>query len=113
MAAKCYHPFRVGKLAPAERAVAVSERFRSGPRTWHVRPRQTGIPKREPMPDTRRRTFILALGAAVTTAAFAACPLAARAQQPPMPVIGFLNPASSDTFSDRVGAFRQGLKDTG
>jgi putative ABC transport system substrate-binding protein len=65
------------------------------------------------MPDMRRRTFILALGAAVTTAAFAACPLAARAQQPPMPVIGFLNSASSDTFADRLGAFRQGLKDTG
>jgi ABC-type uncharacterized transport system substrate-binding protein len=56
----------------------------------------------------RRRAFILALGGA-------ACvwPLAARGQQPAMPVIGFLDIRPSDAMSDRLRAFRQGLKDTG
>jgi putative ABC transport system substrate-binding protein len=56
----------------------------------------------------RRREFLGAVGGLA-----AVWPLAARAQQPSMPVIGFLNPASPEAVADRVRAFRQGLKDTG
>jgi putative ABC transport system substrate-binding protein len=47
------------------------------------------------------------LGAAV------AWPMTARAQQPSMPVVGFLNPTSADSNSDRLRGFHRGLKDAG
>jgi putative tryptophan/tyrosine transport system substrate-binding protein len=56
----------------------------------------------------RRRDFIKIVGSAVVT-----LPLAARAQQQAMPVIGFLNAASAEGFGPMVNAFRQGLKELG
>jgi putative ABC transport system substrate-binding protein len=56
----------------------------------------------------RRREFITAIAATAT-----AWPLSARAQQPPMPVIGFLHSASPGPHADLVRAFRQGLNETG
>ena len=56
----------------------------------------------------RRREFVVTLGGAA-----AAWPLAARAQQATMPMIGLLHPLSPNTYGDRLGIFHRGLKDSG
>src|SRR5262245_52339228 len=55
----------------------------------------------------KRREFLGVLGGV------AAWPLAARAQQQAMPVIGLLDPRTPDAISERLRGFRQGLKETG
>jgi putative tryptophan/tyrosine transport system substrate-binding protein len=55
----------------------------------------------------KRRAFIAGLGGAV------ALPHVARAQEPAIPLVGFLNSASPEVFADRLRAFHHGLKDIG
>jgi putative tryptophan/tyrosine transport system substrate-binding protein len=55
-----------------------------------------------------RREFISLLGGATAAWSFTA-----RAQQPPMPVIGFLSGVSASTFAPMIAAFHKGLKETG
>ena len=56
----------------------------------------------------RRREFITVFGGAA-----AAWPITVRAQQPVMPVVGFINPASPQTYTRQLAAFLQGLRETG
>jgi len=56
----------------------------------------------------RRRDFIALVGSSV-----AGWPIAARAQQPAMPVIGFLYGQSADPFAHRLRGFHRGLKEIG
>ena len=56
----------------------------------------------------RRREFVMLMGGAAVS-----WPLAARAQQPVMPAVGLLEIRSPETITERLRAFRQGLKETG
>src|SRR5262245_14869157 len=75
---------------------------------WWWRCRSATWGKHMPRGRFNRRDLISGLAVAASV-----WPLAARAQQPAMPVIGMLDSRSPDALMDRLRGFRQGLKDTG
>jgi putative tryptophan/tyrosine transport system substrate-binding protein len=60
----------------------------------------------------RRREVIALFGGAVAASSLLH-PRAVRAQQPALPVVGFINGGSPDAFTREVAAFRKGLDETG
>src|SRR5438094_1223001 len=100
----CRPRFRTIQVRPKD--VRVLPEQPEGAVTWHYSGfgRAGGVP----MLDMRRREFIALIGGAA-----AAWPIAARAQQPAAPVVGWLGSTPAEAQAHFAAAFREGLADEG
>src|SRR5262245_1935373 len=101
----CCCSARISSLAPRERPASATRR------AHRCRGCSLGLGDRMDLRQWKRRELVTLLGGAAASYVF--WPLAARAQQPTPPVIGFLSPTTPDPNADHLRAFRQALKESG